>query len=128
MKKIIITLFLLSNLTIALSQTIDEIKRFKQLNQSEIKKNDYPFAQETNNEIDFIFSNLFLFYKKFISSQDGSSCSFTPSCSEYALQAIKKQGLIIGVINFFDRFSRCNVLSPKNYPIHPKTHLLDDPV
>ncbi|MCH8331153.1 MAG: membrane protein insertion efficiency factor YidD, partial [Bacteroidetes bacterium] len=48
--------------------------------------------------------------------------------SKYALQSIKKKGFIVGVINFFDRFSRCNGLSPEKYPIHPETKLLYDPV
>jgi putative membrane protein insertion efficiency factor len=66
-------------------------------------------------------------YKNFISSQDASTCTFTPSCSEYAILAIKKQGVIPGMINFFDRFSRCNGLSPENYSIDLKKGVLIDP-
>ncbi len=58
---------------------------------------------------------LFYVYKHYISSQDQQSCRFTPSCSEFAFISIKKHGLIIGVIDFFDRFARCNPLSPGNY-------------
>jgi hypothetical protein len=53
-----------------------------------------------------VFSGLFLFYKSFVSSQDAQSCSFTPSCSVYALEAVKNQGnvylgveFILGSIN-----------------------------
>ncbi len=88
----------------------------------------YHFARGSNNELEFIFSNLFLFYKRFVSSQDISSCSFTPSCSVYAVQAIKSQGLVSGAINFFDRYSRCNSLSPGDYPRDPEKNLLIDPV
>ena len=95
---------------------------------SNYKKPDYKYARENNNELQMLFSGLFLFYKSFISSQDGTSCSFTPSCSEYGMEAVKKQGIILGVMNTFDRLTRCNALSPEKYTIHPTTHLLNDPV
>jgi uncharacterized protein len=81
-----------------------------------------------NSEYDWLFSHLFVFYKKYISSQDASSCSFTPSCSEYAIMAVKKQGVLVGLLNFWDRFSRCNGMSPENYNIDHKLRLLIDPV
>lgn len=80
------------------------------------------------NEYQLVFSGLFLFYKNYISSQDASQCTFSPSCSVYALQAIQKEGVVLGVINFFDRFSRCNGLSPELYPYESRQNLLIDPV
>lgn len=68
------------------------------------------------------------FYKKYISSQDASHCSFSPSCSEYAAEAVKKQGLIKGLVNFADRFQRCNGKSPEQYVYIKDKHLLFDPV
>lgn len=35
-------------------------------------------------------------------------CKFTPSCSEYAHQAVMKRGLIIGVLKAAWRILRCN--------------------
>ncbi len=35
-------------------------------------------------------------------------CNFTPSCSEYAKQAIIKYGAIKGLIIGFNRIKRCN--------------------
>jgi putative membrane protein insertion efficiency factor len=81
-----------------------------------------------SNEYKMMLFGMFIFYKKFISSQDANSCSFTPSCSVYAVEAIEKQGLIMGWINFFDRFARCNGLSPGDYPIEENKKLLVDPV
>jgi uncharacterized protein len=88
------------------------------------------FTKYTNyeNEYQLVFSGLFLFYKNYISSQDASQCTFSPSCSVYAIQAIQKEGIIMGVVNFFDRFSRCNGLSPEQYPYEPRQNLLLDPV
>ncbi|MBN2486508.1 MAG: membrane protein insertion efficiency factor YidD [Bacteroidales bacterium] len=85
-------------------------------------------AKEFQSEYDLFFGVLFLFYKKYVSSQDASSCSFTPSCSEYALMAIKSQGIFEGLLNFWDRFSRCNGMSPENYPVDEEKRLLIDPV
>lgn len=70
----------------------------------------------------------FMFYKSFISSQDHMSCVFTPSCSEYAVQAIQKQGIFLGMLNTFDRLTRCNGLRPGDYTIDPRVRLLVDPV
>ncbi|RUA32170.1 MAG: membrane protein insertion efficiency factor YidD [Bacteroidetes bacterium] len=91
-------------------------------------KDQYEHVHENTNEVQFLFSGLFLFYKSFISSQDAQSCSFTPSCSVYALQAVKKQGVFKGMLNGFDRLSRCNSLSPEKYDVDPKTKLLIDPL
>ncbi len=84
--------------------------------------------QETSSEIKIFLSSLFLFYKHYISSQDGQKCSFHPSCSEYSMLAIKQQGVFLGMLNGFDRLTRCNALSPENYTVDPETGRLYDPV
>jgi putative component of membrane protein insertase Oxa1/YidC/SpoIIIJ protein YidD len=88
----------------------------------------YSYARHPHNEVEFVFSSLFLFYKNMISSQDISSCVFHPSCSEYALQAIQRRGIFIGSLMAFDRLSRCNGFSREKYHMNPETMLLDDPV
>lgn len=37
-----------------------------------------------------------------------SSCKFYPSCSEYALESINKEGLIKGIPKSIRRIIRCN--------------------
>lgn len=81
-----------------------------------------------NNELEQMASVLFLFYKKYISSQDYNSCVFEPSCSVYSMESIKKLGIIRGYMNTFDRMSRCHGLAAEYYPVDPKTLLLYDPV
>ncbi len=127
MKSFIIILFLLIKFFSSFSQSEFEINKLQRLNNFE-ESNKFEFARDSRNEIEFVFSGLFLFYKRFISSQDVSRCNFKPSCSEYALQAIKSQGTIIGIINFFDRFTRCNGLNREDYPIDSKNKVLIDPV
>ncbi len=47
------------------------------------------------------------FYRTYISGADGSRCPMMPSCSEYAAQAVRKHGLIMGWIMACDRLVRC---------------------
>jgi len=85
--------------------------------------------RESDNEIDITVSTIFLFYKTFISSQDMPTCIFTPSCSEYAVEAFQKKGLFIGWLSTFDRLSRCHGLVKQNhYPFDFKKMRFYDPV
>lgn len=88
----------------------------------------YVQAKHNSNEIEMLVSGLFLAYKNFVSSQDGSSCSFTPSCSVYAIETIKKHGAFIGFLDAFDRLSRCNGIARDEYLTDPRSLLLIDPV
>ena len=121
----IILYLLLSNTGVA--QTNEEILRLKNINEVENKEK-YISVREYDNEYDLLFSGAFLFYKNFLSSQDASKCNFTPSCSVYAINAIKTQGVIVGIVNFFDRFSRCNSMSPEDYLKNYTNNTLIDPV
>ncbi len=84
------------------------------------------YARQNKNEIQLLFSALFLGYKTLISSQDGVSCNFTPSCSEYGMLAVKKRGAFIGIMMTFDRLTRCHGFSPNKYKRDDETELLID--
>jgi|688.fasta_scaffold29732_9 putative component of membrane protein insertase Oxa1/YidC/SpoIIIJ protein YidD len=130
-KNCLIALFLLNNLFLVKAQdTLNQALNPEEfIDAFPVKKHrHYAFAQNNENEIQLIFSGLFLFYKAFFSSQDATSCTFSPSCSEYGLQAVKKKGMLLGIPATFDRLSRCNGLNPDKYPIDRKTGLLIDPV
>jgi len=47
-------------------------------------------------------------YQYLISPMLGPSCRFTPTCSEYAVQALKKYGAIKGLWLSGKRVSRCH--------------------
>lgn len=47
------------------------------------------------------------FYRKFISPLTPPSCRFTPTCSEYALEAIRKHGPFRGTWLAVKRILRC---------------------
>ena len=46
------------------------------------------------------------FYKKFITNQDMTNCPFYPSCSQFMLEAVSKNGLA-GFIQGIERLKRC---------------------
>ena len=65
-----------------------------------------------------IFLNLIDFYQKNISlwlQSKNINCKFTPTCSEYTKQAIKKYGTIKGIMLGICRILRCNPLSKGGY-------------
>lgn len=49
-----------------------------------------------------------LFYRKFISPMFGARCMYYPTCSAYALEALKKHGPIAGTLLAVWRILRCN--------------------
>lgn len=48
------------------------------------------------------------FYRYFISPMLPPSCRFTPSCSQYAIEAIKTHGPLKGAMLAARRLSRCH--------------------
>jgi putative membrane protein insertion efficiency factor len=50
-------------------------------------------------------------YQKLVSPMFGSRCKYYPSCSEYAVQAIRKFGILRGLVLAGWRLLRCNPLS-----------------
>jgi putative membrane protein insertion efficiency factor len=123
--KFIITTSVLFSLTLfAQAQSASRLKAHVNLH----KPHTHYSLKNASNEITFSLTALFILYKSVLSSQDGSSCTFTPSCSEYALQAINKKGLIVGSLMTFDRLTRCNGLNPDKYPYDYKRQLFIDPV
>ncbi len=47
-------------------------------------------------------------YQILISPLKGPTCRFTPSCSEYMVQAISKRGVLRGIPKGIWRILRCN--------------------
>ena len=47
-------------------------------------------------------------YQKFISPVTPAHCRFTPTCSQYAVDALQKYGPIKGLIKTIWRILRCN--------------------
>ncbi|MBE7028413.1 MAG: membrane protein insertion efficiency factor YidD [Ruminococcaceae bacterium] len=58
---------------------------------------------------------LIRFYRKYISPLKAPSCKFYPTCSQYAIDAIEKKGLFLGLILAVWRILRCNPFSRGGY-------------
>lgn len=54
-------------------------------------------------------------YRLFISPLKPPTCRFMPTCSEYALQAIEKYGIIRGGKMAIKRILRCHPFHPGGY-------------
>ena len=54
--------------------------------------------------------SLILIYKRTVSPALLSTCRFTPTCSDYALEALERHGLIAGGLLSAWRILRCNPL------------------
>lgn len=61
------------------------------------------------------------FYQRRISPLFGARCRFYPTCSQYALEAIKVHGALKGSFLAIKRLMRCNIFFPGGVdPVPPK--------
>ena len=61
------------------------------------------------------------FYKYAISPMTPASCRHIPTCSEYALEALKLHGPVIGIYLATRRILKCNPWGTHGYdPVPPK--------
>lgn len=54
-------------------------------------------------------------YQRYISPQLGSNCRFLPTCSQYAIEAVEKHGVIRGSLMATWRILRCNPFGKGGY-------------
>lgn len=68
-----------------------------------------------------LFIALIKFYRKCISPLKLPCCRFTPTCSQYAIEAITTHGAFKGTLLAIWRVLRCNPLCKGGYdPVPPK--------
>ena len=58
-----------------------------------------------------VLINLIRFYQKYLSPMKSTKCPYTPSCSQYGLEAIQKYGAVKGGMLAVWRILRCNPFS-----------------
>ena len=63
---------------------------------------------------------LITFYRKRISPLKPPCCRFIPTCSAYAIEAIQKRGVIVGLILTTWRILRCNPFCKGGYDPVPE--------
>ena len=57
------------------------------------------------------------FYEKIISSQDGNTCCFSVSCSNFCVSMVRDKGMVKGALLTADRLTRCNGIQVDRYEI-----------
>lgn len=62
-----------------------------------------------------IFISIIELYRKYLSGMKIRCCRFYPSCSEYAIDSIKKYGVLVGVPKSLLRVLRCNPFTKGGY-------------
>lgn len=67
---------------------------------------------QTQSKMQTILINLVKFYQTFISPMKAPSCRFTPTCSQYAVEAIKIHGSVKGSWLSVKRLLKCHPLHP----------------
>lgn len=63
---------------------------------------------------------LIRFYQKYISPRKKPCCRFTPSCSQYAVEAISTYGAFKGIFMAIWRILRCNPFCAGGYDPVPE--------
>jgi len=48
-------------------------------------------------------------FQRYISPTDGDRCGFTPSCSAFGREAVRREGALVGVLATADRLMRCTI-------------------
>ncbi|RCX16137.1 hypothetical protein DFR58_112121 [Anaerobacterium chartisolvens] len=58
---------------------------------------------------------LIRFYQRFISPLKRPSCRFYPTCSQYAVDAVRKYGALKGIVMAAKRIAKCHPFNPGGY-------------
>jgi len=59
-------------------------------------------------------------YQLALSPFAGGACRFTPSCSDYAIQAIQEHGAVRGLVLALRRVGRCHPLGSSGFDPVPR--------
>lgn len=86
------------------------------------------FNPQEASELKLAATGLIRLYQKFISSQDGPTCNFVPTCSHFGMACIQEYGVLRGVLLTADRLIRCNGSQSSHYHKDSVTDKYIDPV
>jgi len=84
------------------------------------KKSRQNLSSDAHAEYDGAAVFLIKFYRKFISPYKKPCCRFTPTCSQYAIDAVREWGVCFGLSLALWRILRCNPYSAGGYDPVPE--------
>ena len=130
---VLLCMFCLSALVFVLSAFSDEaadlafIRKFNPITTQESQEV-IRFNPLETSELKLAATGLIRLYQKFISSQDGPACNFSPTCSHFGMACIQEYGMVRGIVLAADRLLRCNGSQPQYYRKDSVTGKYIDPV
>ena len=86
------------------------------------------FNPQETSELKIVATGLIRLYQTFVSSQDGPTCNFHPTCSRFGMACIQEYGVVRGILLTADRLLRCNGSQAQHYNKDDVTHKYIDPV
>ena len=86
------------------------------------------FNPQETSELKLTATGLIRLYQKFISSQDGPTCNFQPTCSRFGMRCIQEYGMMRGLLLTADRLLRCNGSQLGHYHKDEATGKYVDPI
>ena len=86
------------------------------------------FNPQETSELKLVATGLIRLYQKFISSQDGPTCNFVPTCSRFGMACIQEYGVLRGVLLTADRLIRCNGSQSRHHHKDSITGKYIDPI
>jgi len=78
--------------------------------------------------VKLLFVGALRFYQRFISTQDGPACNFTPSCSQFGVESFRNFDFVRAILLTSDRLQRCNSMSNSPYEADHRSGRLKDPI
>ncbi|RKU30912.1 membrane protein insertion efficiency factor YidD [Candidatus Poribacteria bacterium] len=112
------------------AREIEDLQYIRQTNP--ILKQDTPKDNSLTlteiSELKLAATGLIRLYQKFISSQDGPTCQFTPTCSRFGMACIHEYGIFRGILLAADRLIRCNYQLSHFYQLDFKMNKYIDPI
>jgi len=73
-----------------------------------------------HNPISWFLIGMIRVYQRAISPWLGAHCRFQPTCSQYAIEALRKRGVIVGAALAVWRVLRCNPFCKAGYDPVPE--------
>jgi uncharacterized protein len=73
-----------------------------------MKKNNHSLLQQIGSLLSLPFIALIKLYQLIISPWLGNQCRYTPTCSQYGIEALRKYGPIKGLWLTIKRIASCN--------------------